>query len=123
MCNTRDNDRNINRSTKENYTKSNINCILIIAGADPGENMICWRKIVIFHTKYPKHLQVRPPPNLKSWIRPCIGMSCLTLCILCRYEDKSMKNNSFSETVEHVKHISVRHVSHVVGLILIFFYV
>jgi nitrous oxidase accessory protein NosD len=42
----------------------------------------------------------------------------------CYYvEDKSMKNNSFSETVEHVKHISVRHVSPVVGLILIFFYV
>jgi hypothetical protein len=38
-------------------------------GARPpkiGKNMIFWRKIVIFHTKYPKvH-----PPNLKSWIRP-----------------------------------------------------
>ena len=48
------------------------------------KNMIFWRKIVIFHTKYPKNFraslrsaqffQVRPPPppNLKSWIRPCI---------------------------------------------------
>jgi hypothetical protein len=46
-----------------------------------GKNMIFWRKIVIFHTKYPKFFA--PPsvrrnffkyatPNLKSWIRPCI---------------------------------------------------
>ena len=28
-----------------------------------------WRKIVIFHTQYPKSA----PPNLKSWIRPCYG--------------------------------------------------
>jgi hypothetical protein len=37
------------------------------------------RKIVIFHTKYPKHFRASlrsaqffmcPPPNLKSWIRP-----------------------------------------------------
>jgi hypothetical protein len=130
---------------KKTTERSNINCIMIIAGADPGgahpgrapplkleKIWFFWRKIVIFHTNYPKNFraslrsaqffQVRPP-NLKTWIRPCIGMSCLTLCILCRYEDKSMKNNSFSETVEHVKHISVRHVSPVVGLILIFFYV
>ena len=43
-----------------------------------GKNMICWRKIVIFHTKYPK-LFAPPsarrnffkcaPPNLKSWMR------------------------------------------------------
>jgi hypothetical protein len=46
--------------------------------------MIFWRKIVIFHTKYPKNFV--PPSarrnffkcalaNLKSWIRPCIGLS------------------------------------------------
>ena len=54
-------------------------------GAHPpkiGKNKIFWRKIVIFRTKYPKNFraslrsaqffQVRPPPpNLKSWIRPC----------------------------------------------------
>ena len=43
-------------------------------------NMIFWRKIVIFHTKYPKNVRASlrsaqffkcaPPPNLKSWIRP-----------------------------------------------------
>ena len=45
------------------------------AGGAPGErapkiekNMIFWRKIVIFHTKY--FLSAPPPPNLKSWIRP-----------------------------------------------------
>ena len=42
------------------------------------KQMICWRKIVIFYTKYPKFFA--PPsarryffkcaPNLKSWIRP-----------------------------------------------------
>ena len=46
-----------------------------------GKNMIFWRKIVIFHTKYPNNFRsslrsvqffyVRPP-NLKSWIRPCL---------------------------------------------------
>jgi hypothetical protein len=48
-----------------------------------GKNMIFWRKIVIFHTKYPKKFRTslrsaqvfkcarHPPPNLKSWIRPC----------------------------------------------------
>jgi hypothetical protein len=46
-----------------------------------GKNMIFWRKIVIFHTKYPNNFrasfrsaqffQVRPP-NFKSWIRPCM---------------------------------------------------
>jgi hypothetical protein len=46
-----------------------------------GKNMIFWRKIVIFHTKYPKIFRTSlrsarfflsaPPPNLKSWIRPC----------------------------------------------------
>jgi hypothetical protein len=46
-----------------------------------GKNMIFWRKIVIFHTKYPKKFRASlrseqffkvrpPPPNLKSWIRP-----------------------------------------------------
>ena len=44
-----------------------------------GRNMIFWRKIVIFHTKYPKifraslrsaQFKCAPPPNLKSWIRP-----------------------------------------------------
>ena len=36
--------------------------------------MIFWHKIVIFHTKYPKNFGASlsvPPPNLKSWIRPC----------------------------------------------------
>jgi hypothetical protein len=43
-------------------------------------DFIC-RKIVIFHTKYPKIFRTSlrsaqfflsaPPPNLKSWIRPC----------------------------------------------------
>ena len=58
---------------KKTTERSNINCIMIIAGADPGgggwvrapskigKNMICWRKIVIFHTKYPKNFKVRPP--------------------------------------------------------------
>jgi hypothetical protein len=28
------------------------------SGAEPGgENMIFWRRIVIFHTKYPKHFR------------------------------------------------------------------
>ena len=48
-----------------------------------GKNMIFFlRKIVIFHTKYPNifraslcsalfFLSAPPPPNLKSWIRPC----------------------------------------------------
>ena len=57
---------------KKTTERSNINCIMIIAGADPGggahparapskigKNMICWRKIVIFHTKYPKNFKVR----------------------------------------------------------------
>ena len=46
-----------------------------------GKNMIFLRKIVIFHTKYPKiftaslrsaqfFLSAAPPPNLKSWISP-----------------------------------------------------
>ena len=34
-----------------------------------GKNMICWRKIVIFHTKYLNYFKYAPP-NLKSWIRP-----------------------------------------------------
>ena len=38
-----------------------------------GQNMIFWRKIVIFHTNPPKNfVKCAPPPlNLKSWIRPC----------------------------------------------------
>ena len=37
------------------------------------KSMICMRKIVIFHTKYPKNFKCAPPPpNLKSWIRACI---------------------------------------------------
>ena len=45
--------------------------------------MIFWRKIVIFHTKYPKKFRASlrsaqffkcPPPNLKSWIRPCTDL-------------------------------------------------
>ena len=63
-------------------------------GADPGgrtgKNKIFWRKIVIFHTKYPKHFRnyfkCTPPPNLKSWIRPwyepinLILLNCLYQC-------------------------------------------
>ena len=32
-------------------------------GADPkiGKNMIFWRKIVIFHTKYPNNFRSAPP--------------------------------------------------------------
>ena len=46
-----------------------------------GNNMIFWRKIVIFHTKYPKifappsarrNFFKCAPHNLKSWIRPCL---------------------------------------------------
>jgi hypothetical protein len=46
-----------------------------------GKNMIFWGKIVIFNTKYPNNFRASlssaqfflsaPPPNLKSWIRPC----------------------------------------------------
>ena len=67
--------------------------IIHVSGADPGgrppplkleKNMIFWRKIVIFHTKYRKNfraslrsaqfVKMRPPPptNMKSWIRPCV---------------------------------------------------
>ena len=68
-------------------------------GADPGgegapgapppplklkKNTIFWRKIVIFHTKYPKNFRASLPsaqifyvrlPDLKSWIRPCTPTS------------------------------------------------
>ena len=62
------------------------------SGADPGgwgepgalppkigKDMIFLRKMVIFHTKYPKNFRASPRsaqffivrlPNLKSWIRP-----------------------------------------------------
>jgi hypothetical protein len=50
--------------------------------------MIFWRKIVIFHTKYQnkfpaplrsaQFFKCAPPPNLKSWIRPCY-LLCLYL--------------------------------------------
>ena len=73
--------------------------VIDIAGADPGghpayappppppppsnwKKYDFWRKIVIFHMKYPQKNCVSlhsaqfflcpPPPNLKSWIRPCI---------------------------------------------------
>ena len=43
-------------------------------GARPSlklkKKMIFLRKIVIFHTKYPKNIKCAPPPNLKSWILP-----------------------------------------------------
>ena len=67
------------------------------SGADPGgapgalppkigKDMIFLRKMVIFHTKYPKNVRASlrsaqffkvrpPPPNLKSWIRPW-NLSC-----------------------------------------------
>ena len=48
-----------------------------------------WRKILIFHTKYPKKFAPPStrrnfynctPPNLKSWIRPCMyPFQCLCL--------------------------------------------
>ena len=67
--------------------------VLEAPGVDPGEgggapgarhpkigkNKIFLRKIVIFHTKYPKTFRASlrsaqfffsTPPNLKSWIRP-----------------------------------------------------
>jgi hypothetical protein len=34
-----------------------------IPGADPGGNMIFWRKIVIFHTKYLKYFRA----SLRNW--------------------------------------------------------
>ena len=35
---------------------------MLNTGADPGgKNMIFWRKIVIFHTKYPKNFRAPPP--------------------------------------------------------------
>ena len=71
------------------------------AGADPGgaqpvhtppkigKNMIFWCKIVIFHMKYPKNFQAKffffffrcAPPNLKSWICPCIYRCRFTLIL------------------------------------------
>ena len=48
--------------------------------------MIFWRKIMIFHTKYPKNFAPPfarhnffkcTPPNLKSWIRTCIILSLI----------------------------------------------
>jgi hypothetical protein len=70
---------------------SHLKCVVIrvYTGADSRggapplkleKNMIFWRKIVIFHTQYPKifHASLRsaqffyihPSPNLKSWNRP-----------------------------------------------------
>ena len=50
-----------------------------------GKDIIFLRKMVIFHTKYPKifappsarrnFLKCAPPPNLKFWIRPCIPLT------------------------------------------------
>jgi hypothetical protein len=38
-----------------------------------GKNMISWRKIVIFHTKYPKYFRASlRSAQLKSWIRPWV---------------------------------------------------
>jgi hypothetical protein len=63
------------------------------------KNMIFWRKIVIFHTKHPKHfsrlpllgaifVSTPPPPNLKSCIRPCditeIMLSTMNVNITCQ---------------------------------------
>ena len=58
------------------------------------KNMIFLRKIVIFHTKYPQNFRASlrsarfflsaPPPNLKSWIRPCLPFICST-CIWSIY--------------------------------------
>ena len=85
------------------------------AGADPGgapgahppiieqKNMIFWRKIVIFHTKYPKifappsarrnFFKCGPPPrSLKSWIRPCTGTQTL------ENTEGTIQNRQFRET-------------------------
>jgi hypothetical protein len=53
-----------------------MSCTTFLAGADPGvgahparappkigKNMIFWRKIVIFHTKYPKIFRA----SLRNW--------------------------------------------------------
>ena len=49
-----------------------------------GKNKIFWCKIVVFHTKYPNNFRAPlrsgqffkcAPPNLKSWIRPCIVLA------------------------------------------------
>jgi hypothetical protein len=47
-------------------------------GARPpkiGKKYDFWRKIVIFHTKYPNNFFKYAPPNLKSWIRPGFNIS------------------------------------------------
>ena len=60
-----------------------------------GKNMIFWRKIVIFHTKYPKKFSCLPllgaiflsaTPNLKSWIRPCKHVVTIHVNILSMYK-------------------------------------
>jgi hypothetical protein len=43
------------------------------------KKIIVWRKIVIFHTKYPTNFFKCAPPNLKSWIRPWEGSAILKM--------------------------------------------
>jgi hypothetical protein len=88
-----------------------LHLVNVRTGADPGgahparappkigKNKIFWRKIVFFHTKYPKNVhaslcsaqffKVRPPPNLKSWIRPW-----RQLCNLFHIKFMTMKHAS-----------------------------
>jgi hypothetical protein len=55
----------------KNVRKGGLFLFVMSAGADPGEgthpksgkNMIFWRKIVIFHTKYPKNSHA----SLRNW--------------------------------------------------------
>ena len=77
------------------WTGFGFTILVMIATADSGEgrtrrappkfgkNKIFWRKIVIFHTKYPKYFRIFfkiRSPNLKSWIRPWIGTDCTGSC-------------------------------------------
>jgi hypothetical protein len=67
------------------YVLSNIQyfymfLLIIVTGADPGggwppkkkfgKNMIFWRKIVIFHTKYPKYFRASLRSAQFFWVRP-----------------------------------------------------
>ena len=68
--------------------------------------MIFLRKIVIFHTKYTKNVRASlrsalfflsaPPPNLKSWIRPCT----LTVFSVCQsiYKDG---NHEYHDSIDN----------------------
>ena len=86
------------------------------AGADPGgrgapgartpkigKNMIFWRRIVIFYTKYPKNF----PASLrsaKSWIRPCSVRSVMN--ILRRRTHSFMYSNVNNLKILHVANLT-----------------